>query len=64
MQFGFLHRSRVNNPACMGMNRHINATQNRIANVVCEDVHRELRCKAVVENWFHLCGKIVEKMLH
>jgi hypothetical protein len=25
---------------------------------------KRVRLRDLVENWFHLCGKIVEKMLH
>jgi hypothetical protein len=30
----------------------------------CDRLFEAYRGDTVVENWFHLCGKIVEKMLH
>ena len=30
----------------------------------CDGIDREASNVVAVENWFHLCGKIVEKMLH
>lgn len=40
-----------------------NATKRRIESVA-EAANRSTRLRWMVENSFHVCGKIVEKMLH
>ena len=37
-----------------------NETSSDVSNACCAVLNRH----HTVENWFHLCGKIVEKMLH